>query len=236
MDLLKKAGLKQVLPGCKTYKQGVAAHHSFSPNCAKGEKQHGVVALLLRVRRDIGKTCPPISSRPASASQKGSDVGGKAKTGGGEAAISSAPQKPQQASSNEGAKQVGEASSSRASKTPDAAKNSTSASGSAAGGASSSSSRSPALPAGSAAGSPARAHNGISASSSLRAPFAGVDGTFDANLMCDRCSNVGHIGEKCPHFSIRVPEDHIDARSKGSGPHCRGRIPKFEEIMNGTIR
>ena len=38
MDLLKKAGLQHVLPGCKTYKQGVAAYHDLSPNCAKDEK------------------------------------------------------------------------------------------------------------------------------------------------------------------------------------------------------
>ena len=235
MDLLKKAGLKDVLPGCKTYKQGVAAHRSFSPNCAKDEKQHGVVALLLRVRRDIGKAPPPASSRPASAGQKGSDVGGKAKTGFGEATSSSAPKTSQKASGNEAAKQGGGASSNSASKAPGAEAKSKSASGSVAGCASSSFA-SVARPAGIAAGSSATGRDGVPASSSSHSPFAGVDGTFDARLKCDRCDNVGHIGKNCPHFEGMQRESHRDAHSRGSGSHFRGNIPKHEDIMKGTIR
>ena len=70
-------------------------------------------------------------------------------------------------------------------------------------------------------------------SSSSNAPP--VVGAVDVILLCERCDAVGHTDANCPYFHGKGRERHIDAETRGLGPHCRGNID-CERIMRGTTR
>ena len=239
MELFNKVGFRNVLPGCKSKKAGVAHYHSF-PNYAQDEKKHGVVALVLKVRPDMTGARALASSRSASVRKAAQGVGEQAKASSNAAKSSGAPVKSQTAPVKGTAKQGGGGSSS-ASKTADEQATPAGIVGSTVGlAANDSSASSPSRSALQGVGDkkneetlPRGIHAMSGSASSSNAPPA--DARADPILEeCDKCGQTTHATANCPYFTGRERVNHEDAVSRGSGPHCRGKLPKYEDIMKGT--